>query len=241
MKFLEIREVTKNFGGLLANDRISFEMSQGEILGLVGPNGAGKTTLFNCISGYYPVSSGKIILEGRNITNNAPYQICTRGIARTFQIVQNFQKMTALENVMIGAFLNHKGRKDSYEKSLEVLRFIDLIDKRNDLARNLSPPEQRRLGLGMALATEPKLLMLDEAMAGLTPMEIDDVLDLLRKIRDSGVSIIVIEHLMRAVMNVSDRVIVLDYGSKIAEGMPKEIVQNEAVIKAYLGRSYAGR
>ena len=241
MKFLEIREVTKNFGGLLANDRISFEMSQGEILGLVGPNGAGKTTLFNCISGYYPVSSGKIILEGRNITNNAPYQICTRGIARTFQIVQNFQKMTALENVMIGAFLNHKGRKDSYEKSLEVLRFIDLIDKRNDLARNLSPPEQRRLGLGMALATEPKLLMLDEAMAGLTPMEIDDVLDLLRKIRDSGVSIIVIEHLMRAVMNVSDRVIVLDYGSKIAEGIPKEIVQNEAVIKAYLGRSYAGR
>jgi len=241
VKFLEIREVTKNFGGLLANDRISFEMSQGEILGLVGPNGAGKTTLFNCISGYYPVSSGKIILEGRNITNNAPYQICTRGIARTFQIVQNFQKMTALENVMIGAFLNHKGRKDSYEKSLEVLRFIDLIDKRNDLARNLSPPEQRRLGLGMALATEPKLLMLDEAMAGLTPMEIDDVLDLLRKIRDSGVSIIVIEHLMRAVMNVSDRVIVLDYGSKIAEGMPKEIVQNEAVIKAYLGRSYAGR
>lgn len=241
MKFLEIKEVTKNFGGLLANDRISFEMAQGEILGLVGPNGAGKTTLFNCISGYYRVSSGKIVLEGRNITNNAPYQICARGIARTFQIVQNFQKMTTLENVMVGAFLNHKGKKDSYERSLEVLRFIDLIDKGDDLARNLSPPEQRRLGLGMALATEPKLLMLDEAMAGLTPMEIDDVLDLLRKIRDSGVSIIVIEHLMRAVMNVSDRVIVLDYGSKIAEGMPKEIVQNEAVIKAYLGRSYAGR
>jgi len=241
VKFLEIKEVTKNFGGLLANDRISFEMAQGEILGLVGPNGAGKTTLFNCISGYYRVSSGKIVLEGRNITNNAPYQICARGIARTFQIVQNFQKMTTLENVMVGAFLNHKGKKDSYERSLEVLRFIDLIDKGDDLARNLSPPEQRRLGLGMALATEPKLLMLDEAMAGLTPMEIDDVLDLLRKIRDSGVSIIVIEHLMRAVMNVSDRVIVLDYGSKIAEGIPKEIVQNEAVIKAYLGRSYAGR
>lgn len=241
MKLLELKDVTKNFGGLLANDRISFEMAQGEILGLVGPNGAGKTTLFNCISGYYPVSSGKISFEGRNITNNQPYQICAKGIARTFQIVQNFQKMTALENAMVGAFLKHKGRKDSYEKSLEVLRFIDLIDKKDDLARNLSPPEQRRLGLGMALATEPKLLMLDEAMAGLTPMEIDDVLDLLRKIRDSGVSIIVIEHLMRAVMNISDRVIVLDYGSKIAEGVPQEIVQNEAVIKAYLGRSYANR
>lgn len=239
MNFLEIKEATKNFGGLLANDRISFEMSQGEILGLVGPNGAGKTTLFNCISGYYRVSSGKIFFEGRNIANNPPYKICAKGIARTFQIVQNFQKMSALENVMVGSFLNHKIKKDSYERALEVLRFIDLIDKKDDHARNLSPPEQRRLGLGMALATQPKLLMLDEAMAGLTPMEIDEVLDLLRKIRDSGVSIIVIEHLMRAVMNISDRVIVLDFGSKIAEGMPEEIVQDEAVIKAYLGRSYA--
>jgi len=240
MKFLQVNQVTKRFGGLVANDKISFEMSGGEILGIVGPNGAGKTTLFNCISGFYRVNSGGIHFEGRDITNAPPYAVCARGVARTFQIVQNFEKMTLVENIMVGAFLKWRRKGKAEEEALEVLRFIDLLDKRNVVARHLSPPEKRRLGLGMALSTQPKLLMLDETMAGLTPVEIDEVLDLVRKIRATGVGVIVIEHVMRAVMTISERIIVLDSGKKIAEGSPDEIAHNEGVIRAYLGRSYAG-
>ncbi|MCK4782103.1 MAG: ABC transporter ATP-binding protein [Desulfobacteraceae bacterium] len=239
MKLLEIKNVTKRFGGLFANNRISFDISQGEIIGLVGPNGAGKTTLFNCISGYYPPTSGNILFEGREIKNSPPYKVCARGIARTFQIIENFQKMTVLENMMVGAFKKHKYKGKAFKKALKVSEFIELSDKNFEYASDLSPPEQRRLGLGMALATEPKLLMLDEVMAGLTPKEIDEVLDLLRKVRDSGVTLIVIEHLMRAVMSICERIFVLDYGEKIAEGNPEEIAHDEKVIQAYLGKSYA--
>jgi len=239
MGLLEIKNVTKRFGGLFANNRISFDISQGEIIGLVGPNGAGKTTLFNCISGYYPPTSGSILFEGREIKNSPPYKVCARGIARTFQIIENFQKMTVLENMMVGAFKKHKYKGKALKKALKVSEFIELSDKNLEYASDLSPPEQRRLGLGMALATEPKLLMLDEVMAGLTPKEIDEVLDLLRKIRDSGVTLIVIEHLMRAVMSICERIFVLDYGEKIAEGNPEEIAHDEKVIQAYLGKSYA--
>jgi branched-chain amino acid transport system ATP-binding protein len=233
MKFLEIKGITKRFGGLIAVDEVSFDLAEGEILGLVGPNGAGKTTLFNCISGYYLINSGKIVFRGEDITNRPPYTICTKGIARTFQIVQNFEKMTVLENIMVGMFLKQKNKRKVFEKSL------DLIHKKDDYARNLSPPEQRRLGLGMALATRPKLLMLDETMAGLTPTEIDGVLGLVKKIRDSGVTVIIIEHVMRAVMTISGRIIVLDSGKKIAEGKPDDIAHDDRVIRAYLGRSYA--
>ena len=239
MKLLEIKNVTKRFGGLFANNRISFDISQGEIIGLVGPNGAGKTTLFNCISGYYPPTSGNILFEGREIKNSPPYKVCARGIARTFQIIENFQKMTVLENMMVGAFKKHKYKGKAFKKALKVSEFIELSDKNFEYASDLSPPEQRRLGLGMALATEPKLLMLDEVMAGLTPKEIDEVLDLLRKVRDSGVTLIVIEHLMRAVMSICERIFVLDYGEKIAEGNPEEIAHDKKVIQAYLGKSYA--
>jgi branched-chain amino acid transport system ATP-binding protein len=239
MGLLEIRNVTRRFGGLFANNDISFDVSEGEIIGLVGPNGAGKTTLFNCISGYYRLSSGNILFEGHRIENNPPYKICEKGIARTFQIVQNFQKMTVLENVMVGAFKKHKYKGKAFKKALKVSEFIELSDKNFEYASDLSPPEQRRLGLGMALATEPKLLMLDEVMAGLTPKEIDEVLDLLRKVRDSGVTLIIIEHLMRAVMSICERILVLDYGEKIAEGSPQKIANDEKVIQAYLGRSYA--
>jgi branched-chain amino acid transport system ATP-binding protein len=239
MKLLEIKNVTKRFGGLFANNRISFDISQGEIIGLVGPNGAGKTTLFNCISGYYHPTSGNILFEGREIKNSPPYKVCASGIARTFQIIENFQKMTVLENMMVGAFKRHKYKGKAFKKALEVSEFIELSDKNFEYASDLSPPEQRRLGLGMALATEPKLLMLDEVMAGLTPKEIDEVLDLLRKTRDSGVTLIVIEHLMRAVMSICERIFVLDYGEKIAEGNPEEIAHDEKVIQAYLGKSYA--
>lgn len=239
MKLLELHEVTRRFGGLVANDKISFEMSKGEILGIVGPNGAGKTTLFNCISGFYRVNSGQILFEDGDLTNRPPYAICAKGVARTFQIVQNFDKMTLIENIMVGAFLRHKRKGKTSEEGLQVLKFIDLFDKKDVEAGHLSPPEKRRLGLGMALATQPKLLLLDEAMAGLTPVEIDEVLNLVRKIRNTGVAVIIIEHVMRAVMTISDRIIVLDSGKKIAEGTPDKIAHNERVIRAYLGQSYA--
>jgi branched-chain amino acid transport system ATP-binding protein len=239
MRFLEIKGVTKRFGGLIAVDEVSFDLAEGEILGLVGPNGAGKTTLFNCISGYYRINSGKIVFRGEDITNRPPYTICTKGIARTFQIIQNFEKMGVLENIMVGTFLKEINKKRAIEESLEILRFIDLINKKDEYAKNLSPPEKRCLGLGMALATRPKLLMLDETMAGLTPTEIDGVLGLVKKIKDSGVTVIIIEHVMRAVMTISGRIIVLDSGKKIAEGKPDDIVHDDRVIRAYLGRSYA--
>lgn len=239
MKLLELHEVTRRFGGLVANDKISFEMPKGEILGIVGPNGAGKTTLFNCISGFYRVNSGQILFEDGDLTNRPPYAICAKGVARTFQIVQNFDKMTLIENIMVGAFLRHKRKGKTFEEGLQVLKFIDLFDKKDVEAGHLSPPEKRRLGLGMALATQPKLLLLDEAMAGLTPVEIDEVLNLVRKIRNTGVAVIIIEHVMRAVMTISDRIIVLDSGKKIAEGTPDKIAHNERVIRAYLGKSYA--
>lgn len=239
MSLLELKNVTKHFGGLLANNMVSLEIDRREIVGLVGPNGAGKTTLFNCISGYHRPSSGSIVFNGEQIGGKPPYAICARGLARTFQIVQNFQKMTVSENVMVGAFIRYRHKRQALEKTLQVLRFTDLLKRRNDLASDLSPPEQRLLGLSMAMATEPKLLMLDEVMAGLMPKEIDGVLELLLKIQAAGVALIVIEHLMRAVMSICERIIVLDYGSKLAEGTPEEIANNDRVIEAYLGRRYA--
>lgn len=242
MKLLELKNVTKHFGGLSANNEVSFEVGESDIVGLVGPNGAGKTTLFNCISGYYAPTSGTIVFQGEQIGGMPPYKICARGLARTFQIVQNFQKMTVLENVMVGAFIKYREKSHAVDKSMEVLQLTDLIRRKDDLAADLSPPEQRRLGLSMAMATEPRLLMLDEVMAGLLPKEIDGVLELLSKIRAAGVALIVIEHLMRAVMSICERIVVLDYGNKIAEGTPEDIAGNQRVIEAYLGSRYvAGR
>jgi len=236
---LEVTGITKRFGGLCAVDGVSLTVTQGEIVGLVGPNGAGKTTVFNCLSGLYKVNAGRVVLEGLDITNRPSYAVCEKGIGRTFQIIQNFEKMTLHENVLVGAFLKKKRKEKASEEAMNVLKFVNLADKKDVEARHLSPAEKRRLGLAMALATQPKLLMLDEAMAGLTPVEIDEVLDLVRKIRGRGISMIIIEHVMRAVMTISDRIIVLDSGKKIAEGLPGAIVHDERVIKAYLGKSYA--
>lgn len=235
MSLLSVQGVTKRFGGLLANDDISFAMEEGEILGLIGPNGAGKSTLFNCIAGYYPATSGRIEFQGREITGMTPEAICRAGIARTFQLVRVFREMSVLENVMVGAFARTPRTDEARRHARAVIDRIGLSAKTDMTAMNLTVSEQKRVQLARALATHPRLLLLDEVMAGLTPQETAEAVRLVRSLREDGITMIVVEHVMEVVMPISDRVVVLDYGKKIAEGDPKEIVRDEKVIKAYLG------
>ncbi len=238
MPILEGEGVRKYFGGLAAVDHVDFSINQGEIVGLIGPNGAGKTTLFNLISGSLVPTSGMIRFKDKNITGLKPHQICKRGIARTFQLVKLFGEMTALENSMLG-FLFGTGteavKSKVKEASLELLDFVGLSSMEKVLARELTVANQKRLEVARALATKPELLMLDEVMAGLTPAEVAQATELIRKIRDKGITIFMIEHVMKAMMDISDRIIVLHYGEKIAEGTPGEIAANAKVIEVYLG------
>ena len=238
---LDVRGVTKRFGGLLANDDVSFTVSEGEIVSIIGPNGAGKSTLFNCITGFYPPNAGHVLYGGRDITRLAADRICKLGIARTFQIVQVIADMTVLENVMTGAFLRSARNGAAHEKAEEVLRFAGLHEKRDAAATSLTIEAKKRLEVSMALATQPKLLMLDESMAGLNPVELRGMIALLRRVRESGVTLVIVEHVMEAVMELSDRVIVINSGKKIVEGPPKEVVVNPQVIQAYLGDRYRAR
>ncbi len=237
---LEVSNLTKLFGGLAAVKDVSFTVARGEFLGLIGPNGAGKTTLFNLVAGYHSPTSGSIRFRGEDITSHRPYEICRRGIARTFQIVKPLGKMTALENVMVGALLNTNSVRRAEEVALETLEFCRLLSKKDYLARSLTLGERKRLEVARALATKPDLLLLDEVVAGLNPAETEDMVELiLKKLRDRGITLIAVEHVMRVIMSVSDRILVLHHGQKIAEGTPAEIVANPAVIDAYLGESYA--
>jgi branched-chain amino acid transport system ATP-binding protein len=238
---LDVRGVTKRFGGLLANDNVSFTVSEGEIVSIIGPNGAGKSTLFNCITGFYPPNAGHVLYGGRDITRLAADRICKLGIARTFQIVQVIADMTVLENVMTGAFLRSARNGAAHEKAEEVLRFAGLHEKRDAAATSLTIEAKKRLEVSMALATQPKLLMLDESMAGLNPVELRGMIALLRRVRANGVTLVIVEHVMEAVMELSDRVIVINSGKKIVEGPPKEVVVNPQVIQAYLGDRYRAR
>ncbi len=239
---LEVAGITKRFGGLLANDAISFAAHDGEIVSIIGPNGAGKSTLFSCITGFYPPNAGTVRFRGQDITRLGADRICKLGIARTFQIVQIITDMTVLENVMTGAFLRHARNGAARARAEEVLRFTGLIDKQHMAATALTIADKKRLEVSMALATGPTLLMLDEAMAGLTPVELKDMIVLIRQVRNSGVTLVIVEHVMEAVMELSDRVIVINSGRKIVEGPPAEIVRNPEVIQAYLGERYhAGR
>jgi branched-chain amino acid transport system ATP-binding protein len=235
MSLLTVSGVTKRFGGLVANDDISFEVGPGEIVGLIGPNGAGKTTLFSCIAGTYPVTSGTIAFDGRPLSGLAPEAVCRRGIARTFQIVRMFREMSVLENVMVGAFLHTSSREEAGRQAREVLARVGIPAKEGAAAGSLTVSEQKRVQLARALATRPRLLLLDEVMAGLTPQETAEAVVLVRSLLAGGLTMIVVEHVMEVVMPISNRVVVLDYGKKIAEGDPKEIVRDERVIKAYLG------
>lgn len=241
MSFLSVENVTKRFGGLLANDDISFSVEEGEIIGLIGPNGAGKSTVFNCIAGYYPVTSGRIGFRGKTVSGMSPEKICGQGIARTFQIVRIFREMTVLENVMVGAFLVSPARRDAEREARAILARVGLAGKAGAFARNLTVSEQKRVQLARALATRPTLMLLDEVMAGLTPQETSEAVELVRSFRGDGITMVIVEHVMEVIMPISDRVVVLDYGKKIAEGLPREIVRDERVIAAYLGEKHRAK
>jgi len=235
---LDVQGVSKYFGGVRANEDVSFQVSRGEIVSIIGPNGAGKSTLFSCITGFHRLDKGRVFFKGQDITNKRPHVIGKLGIVRTFQIVQVISDMTVLENVMTGAFLRYTGVPEVRRKAEEVLSFTALIEKRNYNALELTISDKKRLEVSMALAMEPELLMLDEAMAGLTPVELREMIQLIRRVRANGLTVVVVEHVMEAVMELSDRVIVLNSGCKIVEGSPKEVVANPEVVRAYLGDGY---
>ncbi len=235
---LEVRGVTKRFAGLTANDDVSFTVGEGELVSIIGPNGAGKSTLFNCITGFYRPTAGKVLYRGRDITGLKADRICRMGIARTFQIVQVIADMTVLENAMTGAFLRAPARREAARRAEEVLEFTHLLDKKDFLGSALTIADKKRLEVAMALATDPRLLMLDESMAGLTRVELAEIMALLREVRKRGVTMVIVEHVMEAVMQLSDRVIVLNTGRKLVEGPPREVVVNPQVIQAYLGERY---
>ena len=237
MAVSECRDVSMDFGALAAVDMVSFTLGSGEILGMIGPNGAGKTTLFNCIVGLYRPTRGRIMLDGKDITGMKPHKVCRLGLAKTSQIMEPFRAMTVFENVLVGAL--HGGRMPMAEAAREaqkVIQFVGLAEQSHKLSGAISVPALQAAELARALATGAKVLLLDENMAGLNPFEIDEALDLLRKISDSGKSLVVVEHIMRAVMGISDRIVVLNYGEKIAEGSPDSVAKDQHVIEAYLGK-----
>lgn len=239
MAILEVKNLTKAFGGLLAVNDISFQVEEGEILGLIGPNGSGKTTTFNCINQFFPVTSGDILFKGKSIIGLKTHQICHMGIGRTFQVSKPLARMTVLENVTASAFCRVNTIKDAKDEALRVLKFCNLSNQNEKQAKSLPIAGRKRLEIARSLATKPDLLLLDETTAGLNPAELDEAIDLIKKIRDNGISILIVEHIMKVIMTISDRIHAINFGQTIAEGAPEEVANNPAVIEAYLGEQHA--
>lgn len=239
---LDINNLTKSFGGLVAVNDVNLHIGEGEIVGLVGPNGAGKSTLLNLISGVYRPDRGSIVFMGTDITNAPSHKVCKLGITKTFQLVHSFPEMTALENVMVGALFgdpDNGNMNTAKEKATELLQFVGFSrDKVHLPVKNLNLMELKYIQLARALATNPKLILLDEITTGLNPTESQVAVELIKKLRSGGISILLVEHIMRVIMGVSDRIVVLDYGEKIADGTPEEVANNEKVIESYLGEKY---
>ncbi len=234
---LRVQGISKTFGGLTALQDVSFSVQSGEILGLIGPNGAGKTTLFNVINGFYNPSAGEVFFKEQKISHRKPHTICKLGIGRTFQVVRPLQRLSALDNVLASAFLRAGSKAQARERAIELLRFTGLYEDRDVISKSLPLGKRKRLELTRALATQPQLLLMDESFAGLNSTEINDLMKITREIRDRGTTIMIIEHHMKVIMSVSDRIVVLNFGLKIAEGTPKEIGSNALVIEAYLGEA----
>lgn len=234
---LEIKNVSRFFGGLAALTDISFSVNKGEILGLIGPNGAGKTTLFNVVNGFYGPSQGEVLFKQERISGLKPHKICIRGIARTFQVVKPLQRMSVLDNVIASAYLRTHSRAVAEEKAIETLKFTGLLDDRAVISKGLPLGKRKKLEIARALATEPEMILLDESFAGLNPTELNESIEIIRNIKAAGITIMIIEHHMKVIMSISDRIVVLNYGQKIAEGSPGEISANPLVIEAYLGEA----
>ncbi|MEW6137636.1 MAG: ABC transporter ATP-binding protein [Thermodesulfobacteriota bacterium] len=238
MAFFETHDMVKHFGGLTAVNHVSFQVEQGQIYGLIGPNGSGKTTIFNLINGYFPLNGGEIRFEGSRISGLKTHQICRKGIARTFQVVKPLKRMTVLDNVIASAFLRCSTKAEARALAENTIEFCGMTGEADKLAKSLPIAWRKRLEIARALATKPSLLLLDETAAGLNPSESEQAIQLIKRIRDSGITIIIVEHIMKVIMTISDRILAINHGTVLTEGTPEEVASHPEVIAAYLGEDY---